>query len=77
MKKTILTKVGELTANITSSLASAFNVDQEKIASAFNVNISEDELTRVITAMMTGTKKSAKGKTTSSYHKTNSNAFIH
>ena len=60
MKKQVLTKVGELTANLTSKFATAFNVDQEKIASAFNVNISEDELTRVITAMMTDTKKSAK-----------------
>ena len=60
MKKQVLTKVGELTANLTGKFATAFNVDQEKIASAFNVNISEDELTRVITAMMTGTKKSAK-----------------
>ena len=60
MKKQVLTKVGELTANLTSKFATAFNVDQEKIASAFNINISEDELTRVITAMMTDTKKTAK-----------------
>ena len=60
MKKQVLTKVGELTANLTSKFATAFNVDQEKIASAFNISISEDELTRVITAMMTDTKKSAK-----------------
>ena len=60
MKKQVLTKVGELTANLTGKFATAFNVDQEKIASAFNVDISEDELTRVITAMMTDTKKSAK-----------------
>ena len=60
MKKQVLTKVGELTANLTGKFATAFNVDQDKIASAFNVNISEDELTRVITAMMTDTKKSAK-----------------
>ena len=60
MKKQVLTKVGELTANLTSKFATAFNVDQEKIASAFKINISEDELTRVITAMMTDTKKSAK-----------------
>lgn len=60
MKKQVLTKVGELTANLTGKFATAFNVDQEKIASAFNIDISEDELTRVITAMMTDTKKSAK-----------------
>ena len=60
MKKQVLTKVGELTANLTGKFATAFNVDQDKIAGAFNVNISEDELTRVITAMMTDTKKSAR-----------------
>ena len=60
MKKQVLTKVGELTANLTGKFATAFNVDQEKIASAFNIDISEDELTRVVTAMMTDTKKSAK-----------------
>ena len=60
MKKQVLTKVGELTANLTSKFATAFNIDQEKISSAFKINISEDELTRVITAMMTDKKKSAK-----------------
>ncbi len=52
MKKTILTKVGELTGNLTNKFATAFNVDQEKIASAFKLNFSEDELARVVSAMM-------------------------
>ena len=39
MKKTVLTKVGELTANITKSFASAFNVDQDKIASSFKMKM--------------------------------------
>ena len=60
IKKTVLTKVGELTANITGSLANAFNVDQEKIASAFKFKFSEDELTRVVSAMMNPTKATAK-----------------
>ena len=52
MKKEILTKVGELTNNLMSSLANAFNVDQNKITSAFKLNFTEDELARVVTAMM-------------------------
>ena len=60
MKKTILTKVGELTANLTSSFASAFNVDEDKIASAFQMKITEEEITRIVTAMMTDNESNAK-----------------
>ena len=60
MKKTVLTKVGELTANITKSFASAFNVDQDKIASSFKMKMTEEEITRVISAMLTDTETSAK-----------------
>ena len=52
MKKEVLTKVGELTANITSKFAASFNVDQDKIASAFTLNFGENELARVVNAMM-------------------------
>ena len=52
MKKNVLTKVGELTSNITNSFATSFNKDQEKIASAFTLNFTEDELARVVSAMM-------------------------
>ena len=44
-----------------STLASGFNVDQNKIANAFTLKITEDEITRLITAMMT--KKDANAKT--------------
>ncbi len=60
MKKTILTKVGELTSNLTNSFASAFNVDQEKISSAFQLKMTEEEITRIVTAMMSGTETTAK-----------------
>ncbi len=60
MKKSILTKVGELTNTLTSSFANAFSVDQDKIASAFSLNFSEDELTRVFSAMMNKTDANAK-----------------
>ena len=60
MKKTILTKVGDLTTNLTSKFASAFNVDQDKIVSAFSLKFSEDELTRVVSAMMNQSKTTYK-----------------
>lgn len=52
MKKTILSKIGELTSNISKSFASSFNVDQDKIALAFTLNFSKDELARVVNSMM-------------------------
>lgn len=56
MKKEILTKVGNLTAYLSSSFANAFHVDQNAIIGAFKLNFSEDELTRVVTAMFTKKK---------------------
>ena len=58
MKKTILTKVGELTGNLTNSFASGFNVDQDKIASSFKMKMTEEEITRIISAMISDTKES-------------------
>ena len=60
VKKQVLTKVGELTTNLTNSFASAFNVDQDKIAGAFKVNITEEEITRIVTSLMSGEDKTAK-----------------
>ena len=60
MKKTILTKVGELTANLSSSFASGFKVDQNKISESFKMKITEEEITRIVTAMMTKTETNAK-----------------
>lgn len=51
MKKEILTKVGELTSYLSNSFASAFHVDQDAIIGAFRLNFSEEELSRVVTAM--------------------------
>ena len=51
MKKEILTKVGGLTAYLTSSFANAFHVDQNAIIGAFRLNFSEEELSRVVSAM--------------------------
>ncbi len=51
MQKTILTKVGELTGKLMEKVASGFNVDEEKIASAFQMNIDEDEMRRLFETM--------------------------
>ena len=51
MQKNIMTKVGELTAGLMGTMADAFNVDEDKIAGAFNFELSEDELSRIMEAM--------------------------
>lgn len=51
MQKIILTKVGELTGKLMETMASAFNVDEEKIASAFKFDMSEDEIRRLFETM--------------------------
>ncbi len=59
MQKTILTKVGEITTNFSKAMASSFNVDEQKIASAFKLKYTEEELTRIISAMMSPEEASA------------------
>ncbi len=51
MQKTILTKVGELSSKLMQTMSSAFNVDENKIASAFKFNLTEDEIKRLIETM--------------------------
>ena len=51
MQKNILTKVGELSATLMGTMANSFNVDQDKIAGAFKFDMSEEELTRIMTTM--------------------------
>lgn len=51
MQKEILTEVGNLSAKLMGSMANALSVDQSKIAGAFNFELSEDELTRLMEAM--------------------------
>ncbi len=51
MQKTILTKVGELTGKLMSTIASSFNVDQDKIAAAFKFDMNEEELARLMQTM--------------------------
>ena len=58
MKKEVLSKVGNLTAFLSSSFANAFHVDQNAIVDAFQLNFSEEELSRVVTAMFNKKKTS-------------------
>lgn len=60
VKSEVLTKVGNLTSDLANSFASSFNIDASKIASAFTLNFSEDELTRVVSAMMSKTETTQK-----------------
>ena len=60
MNKEILTKVSELTSNITKSFANSFNVDPSKITGAFKLKYSEEEIRRIISAMLTNNESNAK-----------------
>ena len=60
MNKDILTKVGELTGNLTNSFANAFAVNPEKIAGAFKLKMSEEQITRIISSMISDTEVNAK-----------------
>ena len=51
MQKIVLTKVGELTSKLMGTMSNAFNVDENKIASAFKFNLDEDELKRLFQTM--------------------------
>ena len=60
VKKEVLQYVSELVSNMSHHFATAFHVDQEKIISAFTLNFSEDELARVVNAMMNPTETTQK-----------------
>ncbi len=60
MNKEILSKVSELTTYLTSSFASSFNVDAEKISSAFKLKYTEDQIKRIISSMLTDTESNGK-----------------
>lgn len=53
VQKEVLTRVSGMVTYLTSSFANAFNVDQNAIVGAFRLNFSEDELSRIVTAMFT------------------------
>ena len=60
MRRYVLSKVGELSKTLGETMGNAFNVDPQKIASAFTMNMSEEQLTRIMSAMLSKTKTNAK-----------------
>lgn len=56
VKQKVLTAVGGLTSYLSSSFANAVSLDQDALISAFKLNFSEDELSRVVTAMFNRSK---------------------
>jgi len=59
MQKTILTAVGELSAELMGTMADAFNVDEDKIAAAFKFDLDEEEMKRLFQTMSTSSIESA------------------
>lgn len=55
MQKNILSKVGELSAELMGTMAESFKIDQDKIAGAFKFDMTEEELTRLMTTMSAST----------------------
>lgn len=56
VKTEVASGVMDLTSYLTSTFSSAFKVDQDAIIGAFRLNFSEEELSRVVTAMFTKKK---------------------
>ncbi len=51
MQVKIMTSVGEMMGNVMGSIAGAFNVDADKIASAFKFNMTEEDLSRLMSTL--------------------------
>ena len=60
VKKDVLTNVSELSTYLTKSFANTFKVDEKKIASAFKLNLNEDEIKRVVSAMLNNNETTQK-----------------
>ena len=56
MQKSIHTKVSEMSGALIKTMSEAFKVDEAKIAGAFNFNLDEDELSRLMKAYMSPTE---------------------
>ena len=60
MNKETLSKVGGLTGTISKSFANAFSVDASKFSEAFHLKYTEEEITRVITSMLSNKESNAR-----------------
>ncbi len=60
MQVQIMTKVGELTGKLMGTMAEAFQVEPDKLAEAFQFNLSEEEVARLMATMSSsGVEKNA------------------
>ena len=60
MQMSIMTKIGELMGELMGTSSSAFNIDADKIAAAFQFDLDEKELTRLMSTMSSsGVEKNA------------------
>lgn len=60
MQMSIMTKIGELMGELMGTISSAFNIDADKIAAAFQFDLDEKELTRLMSTMSSsGVEKNA------------------
>ena len=59
-KSKLMDKLGEVESQIMSEMASSFNIDTNKLANAFKINFTEEELMRVVNAMINKTDTSLK-----------------
>ena len=60
MQKTILSSVGAMTGELMGTIAQGMNIDPAAIASAFQFNLNEEELMRLMTTMnASGVEKNA------------------
>ena len=51
MQKNVLTNVGQLTADVTKTMAGAFQVDPDALMGAFQFNMTEEEVANIMEAM--------------------------
>lgn len=65
IKKAVGSQMGTITSSIAKNFASSFNVDPNKITSAFKMKMTEEEITRIVTAMLSKTDTTAKTNLTS------------
>ena len=57
MQLNVMTEVGQMTSAIVETFTQAFDVDPEKMARAFQFDLSEEELSRLMAAMTAGPRE--------------------
>ena len=60
LAEAVMSKMGDITSNLANGNVLRFNVDQGKVANAFKMKMSEEELSRVLSAMLTTKKNTVK-----------------